>query len=91
MKRLMQFLCVTILFFLAIGFFGCTDDTSDTSGTTTETPEETSIVGEYIIDITDLGMPLQFYLKIDEDDNFYLSPDRSYEVDKGHGIVGSSK
>ncbi len=35
-------------------------------------------------------MPLVFYLKIDEEDNFFLSPDRTFTSDKGHGTVGSS-
>ena len=73
---------------LIIGFLGCNQSTTNTE--TTNANEEVSIVGEYLIDITDLGMPLVFYLRIDADDNFILSPDRTYETDKGHGTVGSS-
>lgn len=83
---------VILLFtiFLSLSIFGCvTDNTSNNSGTTLD-EDKTSIVGEYIIDITDLGMPLQFYLKIEGDNTFKLSPDRTYEVDKGHGTIGNS-
>ncbi|MFA7560934.1 MAG: hypothetical protein WCY80_02380, partial [Candidatus Izemoplasmatales bacterium] len=81
-------LFLSLLLVLTLGFItlGCNGSTTET---TTE-PEEQSIEGEYSIDITDLGMPLVFYLKIDAESNFYLSSDRNYEVDKGLGIVGSS-
>ena len=58
--------------------------------TTTEPTEPESLVGEYEIDITDLGMPLIFYLKIESDDTFKLGSDRTYSVDKGHGTIGQS-
>lgn len=81
-----MFLLLTV--FLSLAIFGCGETTDNQA--TTANPEETSIVGEYIIDITDLGMPLQFYLKIEADDTFMLSPDRTFETDKGHGTVGNS-
>ena len=86
MKISKLFLSLLLVFFLSFITLGCNGSTTET---TTE-PEEQSIEGEYSIDITDLGMPLVFYLKIDAESNFYLSSDRNYEVDKGHGIVGSS-
>lgn len=82
-----KILAFSVFAIIGMVFIGCGGETTEQ---TTSGQEETSIVGEYIIDITDLGMPLQFYLKIDSDDNFYLSPDRTYETDKGHGTVGSS-
>jgi len=87
MKIYQKIMGLALITFLTFVSFSCG---GSTTALTTETPEETSIVGEYIIDITDLGMPLQFYLKIDADDNFFLAPDREYLNDKGHGTVGSS-
>ena len=64
--------------------------TSSTASTTTTSSETDSIVGEYEIDITNLGMPLIFYLEVGSDDTFRLSSDRTFSVDKGHGTVGHS-
>lgn len=89
MKQMKFMLGLLLISLVGLMTMGCGETTGSESTTTAQT--ETSIAGEYIIDITDLGMPLQFYLKIDADDNFYLSPDRSYEVDKGHGVVGNSQ
>lgn len=86
MKISKLFLSLLLVLTLSFITLGCNDSTTQS---TTEL-EEQSIEGEYLIDITDLGMPLVFYLKIDAESNFYLSSDRTYEVDKGHGIVGSS-
>lgn len=87
MKSLSRMFSILLAFLLGLLMFGCGGSTTEV---TTSPVEETSIVGEYMIDITDLGMPLIFYLKIDAEDNFYLSPDRTYATDKGHGTVGSS-
>ncbi len=82
-----KFLVLGLLILFGVTLLGCGGKTTEQTTTTQGGP---SIVGEYLIDITDLGMPLQFYLKIDSDDNFYLSPDRTYQTDKGHGTIGSS-
>jgi hypothetical protein len=87
MKIYQKITGLMLIMFLALTSFACG---GSTTSITTEAPEETSIVGEYLIDITDLGMPLQFYLKIDADNKFYLAPDREYLNDKGHGTIGSS-
>ncbi|HAQ56375.1 MAG TPA: hypothetical protein DCR44_03080 [Acholeplasmatales bacterium] len=85
MKRFMRMFVagLTMLAVLAIAACGTTE-------TTTTAEAGYPLAGEYEIDITDLGMPLIVYLKIDEEENFYLSPDRTFEVDKGHGIIGQS-
>lgn len=85
---------------LAGGLWACgtasttTTTASGSSGTTTAsttTAAPLSAAGEYAIDITDLGMPLVFYLQITENDTFQLSNDRTYAVDKGHGTVAHSE
>jgi hypothetical protein len=89
-KNLKKLFVFTLIALLGVIVIGCGGGGDTTTEPTTAVPEETSIVGEYLIDITDLGMPLIFYLKIDAEDNFYLSPDRTYATDKGHGTIGSS-
>jgi len=86
MKKVFAFV---LLILISLVFVSC-DGTETSSENPTDDSSLSSVVGEYEIDITDLGMPLVFYLKIDEDDQFYLSPDRTYETDKGHGSVASS-
>lgn len=44
--------------------------------------------GDYVIDITNLGMALQFYLRIDEDNSFMLSPNRQFSDSRGDGTIG---
>jgi hypothetical protein len=86
MKRFMRMFIagLTVLVGLAIAACG-------TTATTTTTAEAGyALAGEYEIDITNLGMPLIVYLRIDEEENFYLSSDRTFEVDKGHGTIGQS-
>ncbi|MFA7107407.1 MAG: hypothetical protein WC154_08910 [Candidatus Izemoplasmatales bacterium] len=85
MKVVYRLSSVLFLLVMVVLSYACTGKTStDTTG------ENNSIAGEYIVDITSFGMPLEFYLKIDQDNKFYLSPDRNYTTDKGNGTVGSS-
>lgn len=50
--------------------------------------EDVPLAGDYVIDITDLGMALQFYLRINEDNTFMLSPNRQFNSDRGTGKIG---
>jgi hypothetical protein len=50
--------------------------------------ETHELAGEYMIDITNLGMALQFYLRIDEDNSFMLSPNRQFSDSRGDGTIG---
>ncbi|MFA5289656.1 MAG: hypothetical protein WC351_01275 [Candidatus Izemoplasmatales bacterium] len=80
---------ISVMLVLGFAFVGLACNGQTTVPTTGAT-EEVSIYGEYSIDITDLGMPLVFYLKIESDNTFQLAPDRQFDVDKGHGTVGQS-
>lgn len=64
--------------------------TAATTASGTTGSEPVSLVGEYEIDITNLGMPLVFFLKIEANNTFWLAADRTYAVDKGHGQIASS-
>jgi hypothetical protein len=52
-----------------------------------------SIAGVYQIDITNLGMPLVFYLQIDADGAFVLSPNTDFDPSesRGEGVLGESQ
>lgn len=50
--------------------------------------EEVPLAGDYVIDITNLGMALQFYLRINEDNSFILAPNRQFTSDRGTGKIG---
>jgi len=52
-----------------------------------------SIAGDYEIDITDLGMPLVFYLRIGADGTFELSPNPNFDPAecRGQGQLGESE
>ena len=51
-----------------------------------------SIAGDYQIDITQLGMPLIFYLRIEADGAFMLSPNLSFapSESRGEGVLAES-
>ena len=48
------------------------------------------IAGDYILDATPLGMPLQIYLNIGEDGSFRLSNQLTDGQDKGSGKIGKN-
>jgi len=52
-----------------------------------------SIAGVYQIDITQLGMPLVFYLRINPDGAFMLSPNTNFDPgeSRGQGVIGESQ
>ena len=56
-------------------------------------PRFESLAGLYQIDITNLGMPLVFYLKIDADGAFMLSPNTGFDPSesRGEGVIGESQ
>jgi len=51
-----------------------------------------SIAGLYQIDITNMGMPLVFYLQIDADGDFELSPNTDFDPSecRGEGVIAES-
>jgi len=52
-----------------------------------------SIAGVYQIDITNMGMPLIFYLQVDADGNFMLAPNLDFDPSesRGEGQIGESQ
>ncbi len=51
-----------------------------------------SIAGDYQIDISRMGMPLVFYLRVDTDGNFQLSPNIRFDPaeSRGEGVIRES-
>lgn len=59
------------------------------TSTGSQVPDEKfELHGDYAIDLTDLGMALTFYLRIDEDSKFILSANRQFASDRGSGTIG---
>jgi hypothetical protein len=58
----------------------------------TSDPEAHVLAGEYEIDISNFGMPLVFYLKINEDGTFQLAPNRNFAAAdlRGEGQLAES-
>ena len=52
-----------------------------------------SLAGLYQIDISNLGMPLVFYLRVDADGAFMLSPNTDFDPSesRGEGVIGESQ
>jgi hypothetical protein len=78
------------LFILVIGFvlFACDELPNDDD----DDPVAHVLAGEYEIDISNFGMPLVFYLKINLDGTFMLAPNRNFlETDsRGDGQLAQS-
>ena len=64
---------------------------SDVTPTEAVTPVgDCAAEGEYFLDGSPLGMPMQWYLKILKDGSFQLSTARDYAADKGNGKVAEN-
>ena len=86
MKNLTKlFLLLLLATALIFSVFGCKPAGNDDNEI-----KDFELEGEYAIDITNLGMALVFYLKIEDNADFKLSNTRDYTVDKGHGTVAKS-
>ena len=67
-------------------------DSKPTEPSPTE-PEDTNkfadIAGEYLLDASNLGMPMKWYIKVTADGKFMISTTREYASLKGEGTVGA--
>lgn len=103
-KSFLRFMLIVLMVSLAFTLGACRrngDDNGDDNGNgngpgngdngnggPTLPDEEFSLAGVYAVDITNMGMALTFYLRIDEDRNFILSPSREFSQDRGSGTIG---
>ncbi|MBQ2863335.1 MAG: hypothetical protein IJE84_04090 [Clostridia bacterium] len=67
---------------------GTDGTTADTSSTQTPTDKYADIAGEYLLDASNLGMPMKWYIKVTADGKFQISTARDYATLKGEGTVG---
>ncbi len=98
MKKLFKAVSVLLVFAMLFSFAACTgsNDTEETGTgdqTNTDTPvsdpnKYADIAGEYMLDATDLGMAMKWYIKISADGKFVISTARDYTAVKGEGTVG---
>ena len=70
------------------------DQSSTPSGDENSDPADSTkyadIAGEYLLDATNLGMPIKRYIKVSADGKFVIGTDRTYTALKGEGTVGNS-
>src|SRR5690554_12598 len=92
-KNLKNFFMVFMIIGIIFTMSACNSSSEDNEQSTQTDNglipnEKHELAGEYEIDISNLGMALTFYLKIDDDDNFILSPSRDFSQDRGRGTIG---
>jgi len=90
MKRILKLVGVfTLSFLLVSSIAACRrdDDPDNGNGNGNGNGETFAFAGDYEIDITNLGMPLVIYLRIDEDANFMLQTNRAFDDPRDTGTV----
>lgn len=75
---------------MALAFCACGDNGKGSSSLTSE-GGGLDAAGDYYIDLTELGMKLTIYLRINADGSFMFSNTTAFEVDKSSGTVEKSK
>ncbi|MDE7124572.1 MAG: hypothetical protein K2N83_03685 [Eubacterium sp.] len=84
MKRKITVLAAGIMAVLImLGFAGC----GNSEGAGKSGSDVSKIVGDYYIDLTDLGMKLTIYLRIGDDGSFLFSNTTAFEVNKSAGTI----
>jgi len=106
MKKIGVLLCLFAVLFFVLACQTTTTTTTATSTTSTKTTNTTTtttqtttanptayedIAADYQIDITALGMPLVFYLRISPNGAFKLSTTRVFSDDKGNGTISKNE
>lgn len=94
MKKLMKKGMILLLAFcLTLGLVACGGDSSTeekTTGGTTSGGNTAEVAGDYYLDLTDLGMKLTVFLRLNADDTFIFSNTLDFEVDKSSGTYQKS-
>ena len=90
MKKLIAMLLVLAMVF---SFAACAETTTDPGTTNPSNPpadakDYSAIAGEYLLDASNLGMPMKWYIKITADGKFQIATDRAYATLKGEGDIG---
>ena len=100
MKTMLRMMAMLLVFAMLFAFAACAPKTNDNPSTTTgpdadpTEPENNNdacaaIAGEYLLDGSNLGMPMKWYIKVTADGKFVIATARDYAAVKGEGTVGS--
>lgn len=90
MKRMLRLSTFWLLAFVMVfTLFACIDNGTDDNGDA----EPHVLAADYEIDISAFGMPLIFYLRINDDGSFMLAPNRNFnEAEcRGSGLLAESE
>ena len=101
MKNFMKLTALLLALLLVLPFAvacannnGNNDQNPNTPGNENSDPTDSTkyadIAGEYLLDATNLGMPIKRYVKVSADGKFVIGTDRTYTSLKGDGTVGNS-
>ena len=100
MKNLFRIMSVLLVFTMLFSFVACapagngtetqgSNNTENTPGGSEADPNKyADIAGEYLLDASNLGMPMKWFIKISADGKFVISTARDYATVKGEGTVG---
>lgn len=93
MKNLFKTLAMLLVFAMLFSFAACGNTTDDQNPTTPSQPNQSTkdysaIAGEYLLDASNLGMPMKWFIKITADGKFVIATDRAYANVKGEGDIG---
>jgi hypothetical protein len=94
MKNLFKTIAMLLVLATLFAFAACTPATDDTTDPGASTPTQNNntyaaIAGEYLLDGSNLGMPMKWYIKVAADGKFVIATARDYATVKGEGTVGS--
>lgn len=103
MKNVFKTIAMLLVLAMLLAFAACGSPAANnntTTGTGTNTTDPSSpapqegkdysdIAGEYLLDGSNLGMPMKWYIKVTADGKFVISTARDYATVKGEGSVGS--
>ena len=94
MKKLVKMIAMLMVFAMLFAFAACTPAETDNTDPKPSAPAEennayAAIAGEYLLDGSNLGMPMKWYIKVAADGKFVIATARDYATVKGEGVVGS--
>lgn len=96
MKTMFRIMAMLLAFVMLFAFAGCGATTGNPAATTPQgtNPAQdgkdySNIAGEYLLDASNLGMPMKWYIKVTADGKFVISTARDYATVKGEGTIGS--
>lgn len=94
MKKMLKTIAMLLVFAMLFSFAACdtatTDDPAPSASSTPSGPAKdySAIAGEYLLDASNLGMPMKWFIKITADGKFVISTARDYAAVKGEGDIG---